>query len=398
MQRTSAVPFLRNAQPRPSLYRVLVALLVALLSGAHAAIPANAQEGGVQIAAVAPLLSYQARLLEPSNGLPKPDGTYTLVFRIYNVASGGVELWSESKDLTVTNGLLSTFLGDSTPLPAAIFNGQNLFLGIKVGADPEATPRQRLAPVAYAMYADNADRLDGLDSSDFVRSTGGTVTGSSGTAPIVTINQGGLHDGLLVTANPTSNTRNAIIGRAGSAGPNMSTIGGVFGTSSSGSGLVGSSNTGRGLLAFSSSGTGVDGQSQSGIGVRALSSTGTALRVDGTSSMNGAVTITGNLSVSGSVTNQRVAIAHGFINSNGTKASGTANVSSSYDTTNKRYVITISGFSYFWTSYVTIVTPAGTCPGIATTSSASNNLLVSFRNLSNNDNIQCNFQFVTFRP
>jgi hypothetical protein len=53
------------------------------------------------------------------------------------------------------------------PLSASIFNGQDLWLGIKIGSDAEATPRQRLLPVAYAMYSDNADRLDGQDSAFF---------------------------------------------------------------------------------------------------------------------------------------------------------------------------------------------------------------------------------------
>ena len=408
MQRTPAVRSSRYAHLMLLLRRLLLALLVTLLSGPHFARPVLAQEGSVQIAAVAPLLSYQGRLLEPTNGQPKPDGAYSFTFRIYDVATGGTALWTETKSINVTNGLFTTLLGDTTTFPANLFNGQNLWLGITIASDPEATPRQRLAPVAYAMYADNADRLDGLDSSDFLRSNGGTVANSNNSAAIVTINQGGTHDGLLVTANPSANARNAIVGRAGSAGPNMFTIGGVFGTSSSGSGLVGSSNTGNGVLAFSSSGTGVNGQSNTGtgvngqsntgIGVRALSTSGTALQVDGTSVMNGNVTISSNLSVGGTLTNQHVAIGFAFINSNGTKASGSANVTSTWDATNKRYVITISGHSYFWTSFTTVVTPAGSCMGLPVTNSVSGNLLVSFRNLSNTDNIQCNFQFVTFRP
>jgi hypothetical protein len=121
----------------------------------------------VEMSAISPLLSYQGRLLDPATGAPKPNGTYTFVFRIYNVASDGSALWTETKDLNVSNGLFVTLLGDTTPLPTTIFTGQNLWLGIKVGTDAEATPRQRLAPVAYAMYADNADRLDGQDSTYF---------------------------------------------------------------------------------------------------------------------------------------------------------------------------------------------------------------------------------------
>jgi hypothetical protein len=151
---------------------VIVLLLAAVIffSG-HATSSADALSGQANVFAemsvVSPLLSYQGRLLDPATGAPKPNGTYTFVFRIYNVASGGSELWVETKDLNVSNGLFITLLGDTNPLPTTIFTGQNLWLGIKVGADNEATPRQRLAPVAYAMYADNADRLDGQDSTYF---------------------------------------------------------------------------------------------------------------------------------------------------------------------------------------------------------------------------------------
>jgi hypothetical protein len=119
-----------------------------------------------EVAAVSPILTYQGRLLHPSTGAPQ-NGTHTFTFSIYNVESGGAPLWIEIKNVVVSNGLFVTLLGDTTALPATLFNGQNLWLGSKVGADAEATPRQRLAPVAYAMYADNADRLDGQDSPFF---------------------------------------------------------------------------------------------------------------------------------------------------------------------------------------------------------------------------------------
>jgi hypothetical protein len=113
--------------------------------------------------AISPIISYQGRLLNPTTGAPL-SGTFTFVFRIYNVASGGAALWTETKDLTVTNGLFATLLGDTTALPTDIFTGQDLWLGVKVGADAEAAPRQRIAAVAYALYSANADLLDGQDS------------------------------------------------------------------------------------------------------------------------------------------------------------------------------------------------------------------------------------------
>jgi hypothetical protein len=102
-------------------------------------------------AVVAPVLQYQGRLTDPDTGEPVDDGSYTMAFRLYDVESGGSWLWSETKDVSVQGGVFSTALGDTEALDPGLFNGQALWLGIKVGADDEATPRQPILPVAYAL-------------------------------------------------------------------------------------------------------------------------------------------------------------------------------------------------------------------------------------------------------
>lgn len=118
-------------------------------------------------AAVTRVISYQGRLLDPSTGAPKPDGTYTMTFALYNVATGGSALWTETKNVTVSKGLFSTLLGDTAALNLNHFNGQDLWLGVKVGADSEASPRMRIAYNAYALRAVDADKVDGQDASAF---------------------------------------------------------------------------------------------------------------------------------------------------------------------------------------------------------------------------------------
>ena len=120
-------------------------------------------------APIAPVLSYQGQLLDPFTSAPKPNGIYAMTFAMYNVADGGAPLWTEAKSVQVTDGYFATLLGDLAPLNLGIFNGQVLYLGVRVGADAEATPRQRMAYAPYALYAGNADTLDGLDSSAFAR-------------------------------------------------------------------------------------------------------------------------------------------------------------------------------------------------------------------------------------
>src|SRR5512138_2809273 len=117
--------------------------------------------------AAQPKLHYQGRLLDPTSGAPKADGTYTMLFGLYTASTGGSPLWTESKDVTVSRGIFSTLLGDTTPFDISLFNGQDLWLGNSVGGDPQMTPRQPLAYVPYALYAYNADQVDGYQASAF---------------------------------------------------------------------------------------------------------------------------------------------------------------------------------------------------------------------------------------
>ena len=110
--------------------------------------------------ATGPLLNYQGRLLD---GAGNPvSGTRTMTFRLYGVATGGAALWTEGpKNVTVTNGLFSTLLGDTTPLVLGNFDGRDLWLGVQVGSDAEAAPRIQVAYAPYALFAGNSAKLGG---------------------------------------------------------------------------------------------------------------------------------------------------------------------------------------------------------------------------------------------
>ena len=76
----------------------------------------------------------------------------------------------------------------------------------------------------------------------------------------------------------------------------------------------------------------------------------------------------------------RKPIAHGYINTNGTVASGSGNFTSVFDPVNKWYAIKITGRNYFFTDFSTVVTPsfssASPAP-ICGTGSVSGKLLVA---------------------
>ncbi|MGA9350962.1 MAG: hypothetical protein WBW48_19455, partial [Anaerolineae bacterium] len=104
-------------------------------------------EGEVTIAGmVASSISYQGRLTD-ADGNPVPDDTYTMVFRLYGVSSGGSYIWeSAPQSVNVSGGLFNHIL----PVPQDHFDGRELWLEIKVG-DEWLSPRQQIVPVPYAL-------------------------------------------------------------------------------------------------------------------------------------------------------------------------------------------------------------------------------------------------------
>jgi hypothetical protein len=321
------------------------------------------------------------------------DGDYTMAFSLYNVDVGGSALWSETKTVSVVGGLFATHLGDATPLSQNQLNGQGLWLGVKVGADAEAAPRIPILPVAYAFSLVPGASIKNASSSSIVN--------------VSNIGTGAGANGVLAITTSTTNGASAVRGQAGSSGYNPANIVGVTGESSTGYGVFGVSSSSIGVYGFSNNHYGVYGAGMgaqpgvfggnwgSGYGAHFYKPSGTAIYAQGS------VTVTENLKVNGTVSgaNTSLPIAYGYINSTGAKMSGSANVSSTWDATNSRYSITISGHSYYYSDYVTVITPSTVCANGYTpsTSSVGGNLLVYFKNASGTT-AQCQFQFVTYKP
>lgn len=89
-------------------------------------------------------------------------------------------------------------------------------------------------------------------------------------------------------------------------------------------------------------------------------------------------------------------IAMAYVSSNGTVYTGTSNVSSTWNATDSRYEITITGENYVSSNYVTIVTPPYDNKTVGT-ASVNGKLLVYIYN-SSNTLTQSTFQFVTYKP
>ncbi len=137
------------------------------------------------------VLSYQGRLLNPATLQPQPDGAYSITFSLYNVEAGGSALWSETKKVAVNKGLFSSLLGDTKALNLADFNGQDLWLGVQVGSDEEASPRQRLAHSAYALHADmaiSAEQATNAATANYATSAGSAANANYATSAGSTAN------------------------------------------------------------------------------------------------------------------------------------------------------------------------------------------------------------------
>jgi hypothetical protein len=153
----------------------LALLWIASDVGAYPPLDEPTDQKGIAVGSTMSLMmKYQGRLLDPTTGTPKPDDTYSMTFSLYDVSTAGTALWSETKDIEVRDGLFSTVLGDATSLPQGIFTGQDLWLGVKVEADAETSPRQQILPMPYAIYAQNADTVDGMEGGDLQRRVSGT--------------------------------------------------------------------------------------------------------------------------------------------------------------------------------------------------------------------------------
>lgn len=125
--------------------------------------------------AVPMLINYQGELRSPSTGEPVPDGSYNMLFRIYDIESGGAPLWegthtdTNGNPVEVTNGIFSVILGSGTgnALEASLFDGADRWLEIKVGTET-LSPRQQMTSVAYCIASENS-RLPWRERSVGVR-------------------------------------------------------------------------------------------------------------------------------------------------------------------------------------------------------------------------------------
>ena len=145
--------------------------------------------------AVPGLISFQGKLTDNSG--TSVEGSRNMIFRLYDNAVGGAELWSETQTgVPLTSGIYDVRLGAVTPLDKSKFTGDAVYLQVEIdnGSDWEIlAPRQQLTSTSFAFKAADADTVGGQAPSAFgdVSSvTAGTGLTGGGTSGAVTVNVG----------------------------------------------------------------------------------------------------------------------------------------------------------------------------------------------------------------
>lgn len=111
------------------------------------------------------MINFQGHISDAGGPI---SGQLELTFRIYDAASGGNTLWSETRTITATEGVYSVQLGETAPIDFA-FNG-DFWLGVQVTGQSEMNPRYQLLSVPFAYVAQTADSslavsYDAIDST-----------------------------------------------------------------------------------------------------------------------------------------------------------------------------------------------------------------------------------------
>ncbi|MFA7325874.1 MAG: hypothetical protein WC121_04360 [Candidatus Kapaibacterium sp.] len=93
------------------------------------------------LAQIPQTMNYQGRL-EDNSGNPVTDGNYSIIFTIYDDATNGNSLWTETRTVTTEDGFFTLTLGENTAID--IDTDQQIWLNVNIGGT-DLTPRTKLS-------------------------------------------------------------------------------------------------------------------------------------------------------------------------------------------------------------------------------------------------------------
>lgn len=237
----------------------LVLLLAASSTSAGLAVEEGKPAGEISLAGtVLSKISYQGRLTD-AGGSPL-DGTYNLVFQLWDDASAGSQLGADipTNNVPVNDGLFTVELD----VPQDAFNGQGIWLRIQVNGQ-WLSPRQELLPVPYALSL----------------RPGATIS-SPGPTALNAANEAG---GYGLQGQSQGN-----IGLLGISGSGSFAPAGMHGVHGKGEGVGVYGEGGHTGVFGNGINVGVRGESSTGSGVHGMSSSGTAIYSEGDLYVTGA--------------------------------------------------------------------------------------------------------------
>jgi hypothetical protein len=113
----------------------------------------------------------------------------SIVFAIYDVEVGGTALWSNSRTVTVNQGVFSVELGDTVPFTLGLFDTP-LWIGLTLATDTDPNAVAAILAADGAGSTLDSDKVDGLEASEIIDAAQDEVRTPISSLP-VTINQPG---------------------------------------------------------------------------------------------------------------------------------------------------------------------------------------------------------------
>ncbi|OIP57550.1 MAG: hypothetical protein COX79_01975 [Candidatus Levybacteria bacterium CG_4_10_14_0_2_um_filter_36_16] len=209
-----------------SLRYIYTTIIIIVLALAWTAVPqkTSAAQG------IPDLINFQGKIVN-SDGTNVADGNYNITFKIWDAATDGSTIWTETRtggnQVEVSGGIFRVQLGSVQALPGSVdFNTDNLYLGIAFNGDSEMTPRVQFTSVPYAFNAEKVNGLTVTNTSDLPFSTTTTLKIADGKT--VAVNAGLTFSGTdsttftfpasggnIVTEDFTQSLTNKTIGSTG---------------------------------------------------------------------------------------------------------------------------------------------------------------------------------------
>ncbi|MBN1621271.1 MAG: hypothetical protein JW871_01620 [Endomicrobiales bacterium] len=123
------------------------------------------------------LIGFQGRLTDAKG--KAVTGTKAITFKIFDVATEGTALWTETQSVTLdSNGLYDVHLGEVTALDLAF--DIDYWLEVKIG-DEILSPRYKLVSTAYSFYSLKCTSATYAETSGSTVDTEGLLSKSGGT-------------------------------------------------------------------------------------------------------------------------------------------------------------------------------------------------------------------------